>query len=718
MKTSLHAHQVIGTSWMLGRELCETDPRGGILADEMGMGKTLETLACIVSNRPTEDDTKIHAKATLIIAPAIAIKQWEEEIRRHVDTEYINTILHYKQSKDIPIEFLKVADVILASYQEMVRHFPSKKLKAQLQNNSRSEQEYQKSYKNKLGLLFQIPFWRVVLDEGHSIKNIESQTSIACQNLTGRHRWALSGTPITNSLDELYPYLKFLKVNGVGGLKEFQSLYSNTEDATAMNRLDTMMRKIMIRRTMSDRFMSRPLYEIPKPHYDVRHVRLTKEERIIYGVVEERLRGVVNDVLEEVQGQGREVQAKDLRSCLLLFSRLRQGVAHPFLLEVAMKKDLKPEDLLKIKRGLQEVDSGLPVFERIGKWCAKKATAVKDEKDQEHKMSGFGNSQFGYKFNMDRQLDLALASQKEDVCRVCYQEPINPQTATCKHVFCRDCLEDHLRDEFKGGRMIPMCPDCDKSLTLYDPAEQSDTEYSDTQGFKKHPKLNKSQSKFLRQCDQVYPEPVVPSAKTTAVKEAILEWQSEAPGDKIILFVEFKMTCAILGRMLEAEGIPFLYLLGNMSPAKKENTIQGFKEKSEIKVMIVSIRCGSVALNLTVANRVIIVDLWWNLAIEMQAFARVFRIGQGKETHFLRIVADNTIDNRMEALQEEKKENISRILEPGEKRKLSAEEILSLFGNVRKSVDGSLEVLPDDEDDTELDDGSEEPEEADEAEGT
>ncbi|KAL2760226.1 hypothetical protein ACRALDRAFT_2062131, partial [Sodiomyces alcalophilus JCM 7366] len=62
---------------------------------------------------------------------------------------------------------------------------------------------------------------------------------------------------------------------------------------------------------------------------------------------------------------------------------------------------------------------------------------------------------------------------------------------------------------------------------------------------------------------------------------------------------------------------------------------------------IASMRCGGQALNLTCANRVIMVDAWWNKAAEMQAFGRVFRLGQIKETHHVRILARETVDERI-----------------------------------------------------------------------
>lgn len=78
---------------------------------------------------------------------------------------------------------------------------------------------------------------------------------------------------------------------------------------------------------------------------------------------------------------------------------------------------------------------------------------------------------------------------------------------------------------------------------------------------------------------------------------------------------------------------------------------------------MVSITAGSEALNLTMANRCIIYEPWWNAAVEEQAFGRVNRIGQEKETHCVRLFAEGTVDERMNELQEEKKKQQSAIAE-------------------------------------------------------
>ncbi|KAI1735364.1 SNF2 family N-terminal domain-containing protein [Xylaria scruposa] len=663
METALLNHQVIGVSWMLGRELCKEGPWGGILGDEMGMGKTLQALGCIVSNRPTESDLEMHSKTTLIVAPATSIEQWKDEIRKHTSKKHIGTILHFKRSRDLELETLSTFGIILASYHEVSNQFPSKTLRAELQNDCGTIEEWKEKFDDNVGPLFRIPFWRIILDEAHNIKNKDSQMSVACQNLLGRHRWGMSGTPITNSLDELYPYFKFLKADWAGSLREFQYLYTNTADDESKDRLGVVMKMLMLRRTMSDRFMGRPLYEIPMCHTSVRRVKLTKEERVIYNLVETRFIEIVNTILRKPR------KNRNSKAYLVFLLRLRQAAAHPILLEPVFKNVLTKSDLLEIKRHIKE-------------------------------------------------LDIAIASKEEDVCRLCYQELNDGYIAECEHVFCKECLDDHVRQDRRNGRVIPRCPDCNKALTNLEPLQQSDEEDSDIEGsmrrFNQHPKFRESHSRFLQECDQAHPKPAVPSAKTIAVKEAILKWLSEAPDDKIMIFLEFKITGAILGRMLEAEGIEFLYFFGDMTPVAKQNAVRGFREKKNIKVMIASFRCCSTSLNFTCANRVILVDLWWNIAIEMQAFARVFRISQNKETYLLRIIANNTIDNRMEALQKKKVKNISKVLEPGEMNKLTIEEIATLFGRLKKFDDGGLEIIPDTRADSESDEEFEETEEAEE----
>lgn len=78
---------------------------------------------------------------------------------------------------------------------------------------------------------------------------------------------------------------------------------------------------------------------------------------------------------------------------------------------------------------------------------------------------------------------------------------------------------------------------------------------------------------------------------------------------------------------------------------------------------LMSMKCGSESLNLTAGNRIIILDLWWNRSTESQAIARVYRIGQTKVTHAARILAKNTIDDKIYQLQEKKLEQMAGSLQ-------------------------------------------------------
>ncbi|KXX77527.1 DNA repair protein rad8 [Madurella mycetomatis] len=141
----------------------------------------------------------------------------------------------------------------------------------------------------------------------------------------------------------------------------------------------------------------------------------------------------------------------------------------------------------------------------------------------------------------------------------------------------------------------------------------------------------------------------------------------------------------VLGRKLYEEDIGFLYHFGTLTMNERDKAVADFRDNPDAKVLISSFRCGGVSLNLTCANRVILVDLWWNTALEEQAFGRVKRIGQEKRTHFVRIMARSTIDIRLRDLQERKKRECDAIYEAGGRarhKRLSLEEIASLFGEL------------------------------------
>lgn len=168
----------------------------------------------------------------------------------------------------------------------------------------------------------------------------------------------------------------------------------------------------------------------------------------------------------------------------------------------------------------------------------------------------------------------------------------------------------------------------------------------------------------------------------------------------IPVFSQFNVAMKVAGRMLEAEGIKFNYLSGKQTTSQREKAVRDFQAGEEVKVLIVSLKAGGQCLTLTRANRVIQMELWWNHAVEQQAFSRVFRMGQIKETHFVRFIVDTPIERRMLRMQIAKILRIDAALQDEGVRapKIDFEDVIALFGRVIKENGRIVRVVDDDPD--------------------
>ncbi|PHH59622.1 hypothetical protein CDD81_2807 [Ophiocordyceps australis] len=158
---------------------------------------------------------------------------------------------------------------------------------------------------------------------------------------------------------------------------------------------------------------------------------------------------------------------------------------------------------------------------------------------------------------------------------------------------------------------------------------------------------------------------LTPGTKLLATMAVLTTWLLEHPEDKIIVFYQFVPTGMMLGCMLEQAGFQdsFLYYAGTMSQKQRAEALDEFKSNAERKVLVASMKCGGQSLNLTVANRVIIVDPWWNTVTEKQAFGRVVRIGQQKAQLLVRICVPAPIEHRMLQLQVQKAKDVAHALQ-------------------------------------------------------
>lgn len=141
-------------------------------------------------------------KATLIVVPAGVIDQWLDEIRNHAHNHVFPKIIHYKTSAKIPRNILEDLDIVVTSYNEVMKQFPFPDGNARKEISKIGYKNWWKEAIQTLGDLHQISWYRVVLDEAQAIKNNSARTSLACQNLKSVYRWCLTGTPLLNRLEE------------------------------------------------------------------------------------------------------------------------------------------------------------------------------------------------------------------------------------------------------------------------------------------------------------------------------------------------------------------------------------------------------------------------------------------------------------------------------------------------------------------------------------
>ncbi|MEW5312517.1 MAG: hypothetical protein WDW38_004147 [Sanguina aurantia] len=124
---------------------------------------------------------------------------------------------------------------------------------------------------------------------------------------------------------------------------------------------------------------------------------------------------------------------------------------------------------------------------------------------------------------------------------------------------------------------------------------------------------------------------------------------------------------------------------GTMTVAQRERAIGDFEERPDVLILLVSLKAAALGVNLTVANHVVLMDLWWNPTTEEQAIDRAHRIGQTRTVHITRLVIAGTVEDRILELQDRKRAVVSAALDEGGRpagvggSKLTMEDLKFLF---------------------------------------
>ncbi|CAI7582283.1 unnamed protein product [Penicillium pancosmium] len=226
LKTSLFHHQVLAVGWMRDRERSTTPPYGGLLCDVMGLGKTVTALANILDGRREEDERR---PPTLIVVPSQLVDHWMQQMKLYFDPGVFGTVYKWDKRSSSAFEFnlegILAFDVVLATFENIRKSYPNPKVPSELQSDEDIDKWWSEFYDREQGVFHKIKWYRIVLDEGHIIKNRDSQISMAVRALCGYFKWILSGTPLHNCVEEMFPYFNLLGVPNSSHFEVFKRSY-------------------------------------------------------------------------------------------------------------------------------------------------------------------------------------------------------------------------------------------------------------------------------------------------------------------------------------------------------------------------------------------------------------------------------------------------------------------------------------------------------------
>jgi SNF2 family DNA or RNA helicase len=169
----------------------------------------------------------------------------------------------------------------------------------------------------------------------------------------------------------------------------------------------------------------------------------------------------------------------------------------------------------------------------------------------------------------------------------------------------------------------------------------------------------------------------IPSSKLSTfleIADELIENKHRA-----LVFSQFVSHLAIVRAALDKKGIHYKYLDGSTPMAEREKLVKSF-QSGEGELFLISLKAGGLGLNLTAADFVIHLDPWWNPAIEDQASDRAHRIGQKRPVTIYRLVAENTIEEKIIKLHHSKRDLAETLLEGSDQSaKLSLNDLMTLI---------------------------------------
>lgn len=246
--------------------------------------------------------------ATLILAPVSVMSNWSTQIKNHVKKEHALRVMFWHGTRKEPITPKQIEnwDVVITTYESVSSDWYSQKSVALPQKSGP----------------FSVKWRRIILDEGHNIRNPKAKKGIAISNLMAQSHWILTGTPIINNLKDLYSQIRFLRLSG--GLDSFEIFNGAIMrpvlqgDVQGNRVLQMLMAGICLRRKKEMGFIDLRLPELSEY---VHKIKLHPHEQEKYDTLEAQAKGTLDIYKKNIGGQKSMDTYRHLLEVLL---RMRQ----------------------------------------------------------------------------------------------------------------------------------------------------------------------------------------------------------------------------------------------------------------------------------------------------------------------------------------------------------------------------------------------------------
>ncbi|XP_059450691.1 ATP-dependent helicase rhp16-like isoform X1 [Corylus avellana] len=694
---ALYKHQKEWLAWALKQENSST--KGGILADEMGMGKTIQAIALILAKRQVHrmicepDEPSVlpgpskglpGIKATLVICPPVAVSQWKSEIGQFTSEGSTKVLVYHGANREKNSEQFREYDFVITTYyivgteyrkcmmppkkkcpycrksfydSELSVHLKycgpdavrtkkqsqqaRKKWKTVMSNQKMESAEdkmnecdgkkgegtfkktsYQQSKEKDMGIRFgnensdgvegssrvksplhAVKWERVILDEAHYIKARHCHTAKAVFALESSYKWALSGTPLQNHIGELYSLVRFLQIIPYSYYlcKDCDCRILDHSSKDCSNCSHSSVRHFC----WWNKYVATPIQRYGNGDGG-RRAMVLLTRKILKNIVLRRtkadlalpprivsLRWDTLDIKEQDYYEAIYNESQAQFNTYVQAGTLMNNYAHIFELLTRLR---------------QAVDHPyLVVYSRTA--------ALRS----------------GNMVNNDNS---------ERVCGICHHPAEDPRDTASEHFLLNAVL---IGVYASLGQAF--CSSCSNLFTVDSPKNGDGDHASKTtiKGFRSSSILNRIQLDDFQT-----------STKIEALREEIRFMVERDGSAKGIVFSQFTSFLDLINYSLHKSGVNCVQLDGTMSMSARDAAIKRFNEDPDCKIFLMSLKAGGVALNLTVASHVFLMDPWWNPAVERQAQDRIHRIGQHKPTRIVRFVIENTIEERILKLQEKK----------------------------------------------------------------